>query len=95
MSIIRKLNWGKFSPQKKNAAAISAVLFCGASAILSYAGEKPDFSSTRPAAERGVRDREIVASFPNWQWHNRGFLVNPETIAYEKNHYSGYTRGGK
>lgn len=28
--------------------------------------------------------KEIVGYYPNWQWYDRGQLVNPETIHYEK-----------
>ncbi len=28
--------------------------------------------------------KEVVGYYPNWQWYDRGKLVNPETIFYEK-----------
>lgn len=37
----------------------------------------PLFSSAQPC-------REVSAYFPSWKWYNRGQLVNPATIHYEK-----------
>ncbi len=84
MRIIKKTSRGTLSVLNINAAAVCVILLCAASAILSDAGEKPDLPSSRPSAARAVRGREIVAYFPNWQWYERGFLVNPGTINYEK-----------
>jgi GH18 family chitinase len=28
--------------------------------------------------------KEVIGYYPNWQWYDRGQLVNPETIFYEK-----------
>ncbi len=32
----------------------------------------------------GQANKEIVGYYPNWQWYDRGQLVNPEAIHYEK-----------
>nr|NQU94269.1 T9SS type A sorting domain-containing protein [Bacteroidota bacterium] len=31
-----------------------------------------------------AQSKEIVGYYPNWQWYDRGGLVNPESIMYEK-----------